>query len=88
MSEETSKSTTSTSKFTVRDLTWVLIGLIAGILVGWGIFTATLASSVDKISNSAAEVITSTVTSDNTADTDTEEALETAETTETVEAAE
>lgn len=54
MSEETKKTETETTKkkFTVRELIWLLIGVIAGIIIGWGVFTATLTSSVNKITSS------------------------------------
>lgn len=53
MSEETKKTETETTKkkFTVRELIWLLIGVIAGIIIGWGVFTATLTSSVNKITS-------------------------------------
>lgn len=54
MSGETKKTETETTKkkFTVRELIWLLIGVIAGIIIGWGVFTATLTSSVNKITSS------------------------------------
>lgn len=60
MSEET-KVTKTDKKFTVRDLVWVLVGVIAGILIGWAVFTTTLTSSVDSISAGNNAEITTTV---------------------------
>lgn len=57
MSEET-KVTQTNKKFTLRDLTWVLIGVIAGILIGWAVFTTTLTSTVDSVNKESSNSIT------------------------------
>lgn len=63
MSEETKKTETETTKkkFTVRELIWLLIGVIAGIIIGWGVFTATLTSSVNKITSQNPTTVESSV---------------------------
>ena len=65
MSEETKKTETETEttkkKFTVRELIWLLIGVIAGIIIGWGVFTATLTSSVNKITSQNPTTVESSV---------------------------
>lgn len=63
MSGETKKTETETTKkkFTVRELIWLLIGVIAGIIIGWGVFTATLTSSVNKITSQNPTTVESSV---------------------------
>lgn len=63
MSEETKKTETETTKkkFTVRELIWLLIGVIAGIIIGWGVFTATLTSSINKIASQNQTTVESSV---------------------------
>ena len=63
MNEETKKTETETTKkkFTVRELIWLLIGVIAGIIIGWGVFTATLTSSVNKITSQNPTTVESSV---------------------------
>lgn len=60
MSEETKKTETETTK-KVRELIWLLIGVIAGIIIGWGVFTATLTSSVNKITSQNPTTVESSV---------------------------
>lgn len=63
MSEETKKTETETTKkkFTVREIIWLLIGVIAGIIIGWGVFTATLTSSINKIASQNQTTVESSV---------------------------
>ena len=60
MSEET-KETKTDKKFTMRDVVWVLVGVVIGILIGWGVFTTTLSSSVNSLNADNKSAITTTV---------------------------
>lgn len=62
MSNETKTTDTGTKKFSVRDLVWILIGLVAGIVIAWGVFTTSLNSSVDKLPDKATVETTATNT--------------------------
>lgn len=60
MSDETKITETKAkedNKFSTKDLVWVLIGFILGVLAGWLIFTATITDSVKQ--TSSVEVIES-----------------------------
>lgn len=60
-----SEQVKETKKFTVRDLVWVLVGVVAGILIGWAVFTTTLSDSVEDIGVNTQSEVSSTVDTTN-----------------------